>query len=137
MVSTHPTSGDLFYLRLLLKNRPGALSFDDLKTVDGILHDDFQSACAVLNLCEDDYQWIECLQESVTIAHTKMIRRLFCNIALFCMPANPGSIYSQLKDEMSSDFLRRRGSALNLSQDEVRQVSYNDLLLSLNDEFER
>ena len=90
-----------------------------------------------LSLCEDDNQWIDCLQESVMITHVRMIRRLFCNIALFCMPANPGSIYSQIKDEMSSDFLRRRGSVLNLSQDEVRQVSYNDFLLSLNDEFER
>ena len=36
MVSIHPTSGDIFYLRLLLKNRASATSFYDLKTVEGM-----------------------------------------------------------------------------------------------------
>ena len=53
------------------------------------------------------------------------------------MPAKPASIHFQFKDEMSADFWRKRNSALNLSQDEIREVSYNDLLLSLNAEFER
>ena len=68
MSTIHLTSGDAFYLRLLLKNSSGALSFNDLKTVDRIVDEDFQSACAFLNLCENDNQWIDCLQESVAIA---------------------------------------------------------------------
>ena len=38
MVTIYSTAGDLFYLRLLLKNRTGAISFDKLKTVEGINH---------------------------------------------------------------------------------------------------
>ena len=94
MSAIHPTSGDVFFLRVLLKNRPGALSFNDLKTVGGVAHNTFHSACVALNLCENDNQWIDCLQESVEIAHPWMIRLLFCNITLFCMPADPSSIYS-------------------------------------------
>ena len=68
MVSIHPTSGDIFYLRLLLKNRAGATSFDDLRTVEGFFHDNFESACIVLDLCEDDSQWIDCLNEAKDIS---------------------------------------------------------------------
>ena len=54
--SMHPSNGDAFYLRLLLKNRCGALSFEHLRTIDGEVHKTFKSACVAFGLCEDDKQ---------------------------------------------------------------------------------
>ena len=79
MVSIHPNSGDLFYLRLLLKYRPGAVSFENLRMIDGTLHADNKSACIALELCDDDSQWINCLNEAVAISHPKTIRGQTCN----------------------------------------------------------
>ena len=115
MASIHPTSGDLFYLRLILKNRAGALSFDDLKTVDGVEHETYHSACVSLELCENDKQWIDSLNDAVDVAHPRAIRGLFCNIVLHCVPARPGELYEIFKEEMSSDFFRTRSLALNLT----------------------
>ena len=44
MVSIHPKSGDTFYLRLLLKYRADALSYEDIRTIDGVPHPDNKPA---------------------------------------------------------------------------------------------
>ena len=73
MVSIHPNGGDLFYLHLLLKYRPGAVSFEDVRTIDGFLHEDNKSVYIALELCDDDSQWINCLNEVVANSHPKTI----------------------------------------------------------------
>jgi hypothetical protein len=45
MYYANPTAGDRFYLRLLLTVVKGAISFEDLRTVDGIMHATFKQAC--------------------------------------------------------------------------------------------
>ena len=101
--------------------------------MEGINHEDFKSACICLGLCEDDSQWIDCLNKAKEIALARTIRKLFYNILTSCEPASPADIYEQFKDDMSDDFLRIRSRALNLSEDEAIEVAYNDLLHSLND----
>ena len=59
-----PNSGERFYLRLLLTIVRGATSFEDLRTVNNVLHDTFKSACVARGLLEDDEEWIQCLREA-------------------------------------------------------------------------
>ena len=118
MVSIHPTSGDIFYLRMLLKNRAGAISFEDLQTIDGVLSTTNKAACVALGLCDDDSEWIDCLTEAVQLAVPRHIRILFCTILLQCDPTSPEVLYEKFKSDMSEDFLRKRRSALNLTSDD-------------------
>ena len=104
MVSIHPKSGDTFYLRLLLKNRSGALSYEDLRTIEDVEHPDNKSACIALNLCESDKQWVDCLKEAVFMSVPHSIRQLFVNILLHCQPSDPLSIYNEFRNDMSEDF---------------------------------
>ena len=131
MVSIHPKAGDAFYMRLLLKNRAGALSYEDLRTIGDVVHPDNKSACIDLDLCESDKQWIDCLGEAVFMSCPRSIRQLFANILLHCQPSDPLSIYNQFRDAMSEDFLRNRRTALNLTEVEIQQLAWNDLLLAL------
>ncbi|CAN0897205.1 ATP-dependent DNA helicase PIF1 [Linum grandiflorum] len=55
--SIPPKSGDTFYLRLLLTKIPGALSYESLRTVNGILYPDYQKACQALGLLSTDEEW--------------------------------------------------------------------------------
>ena len=48
----HPNQHECFFLRLLLVNVPGPTSFEYLKTVNGIIHGTYRSACQALNLLE-------------------------------------------------------------------------------------
>ena len=87
VVSIHPTCGDTFYLRLILKNRAGALSYKDLWTTNGVKHPTFKCACIALNFCESDKQWIDCLEEAVAISVPRAIHQMFANILLHCQPS--------------------------------------------------
>ena len=73
MVSIHPKSGDIFYLRVLLNNRAGALSYEDLRTIEDGEHPDYKSVCIALDLSESDKQWVGCLNEAVFMSVPRSI----------------------------------------------------------------
>ena len=50
----NPFAGERYYLRLLLTIVRGAKSFQDLCTVNGVLHSTFQATCVARGLLEDD-----------------------------------------------------------------------------------
>ena len=54
MINVTPNAEELFYLRLLLTKVRGALSFEDLLTVEGELQTTFREACIKRGLLEDD-----------------------------------------------------------------------------------
>ncbi|CAN1164951.1 ATP-dependent DNA helicase PIF1 [Linum perenne] len=49
--------GDVFYLRILLGKIPGALSFQHLRTVSGVVYSDYQLACQAMGLLATDNEW--------------------------------------------------------------------------------
>ena len=132
MVSILPNSEDKFYLQLLLEHRACTLSFDNLRTVDGIWHEGNKHACIALNLCDDDSKWINCLNKAMEFFHPKSIRNLFYNITLNCQPTDPSAIYYKFRDEMSADILQKRFSLLNLPTEDICEVLYIDLLFVLD-----
>ena len=54
-----PTSGEIYYLCLLLTVVKGATSFDDLRRVPGYqnLFPTFHAACLAQGLLQDDGEW--------------------------------------------------------------------------------
>ena len=50
----HPNYGEQYYLRLLLTKIHGATCFEDIRTIDGVLHPTFKSACMALGLLNND-----------------------------------------------------------------------------------
>jgi len=48
-----PSSGECFYLYTLLTVVPGPTSFENLQTVEGVLHPTFQAECLARGLLED------------------------------------------------------------------------------------
>ena len=54
MYSVSPRDPEKFYLRMLLNHVRGAKSFDDMRTVDGVLYETFQAAARAKGLLNDD-----------------------------------------------------------------------------------
>ena len=50
----HLSSGELYYLRMLLNVIKGSKNYSEIRTIDGIMHPTFQSACNALGLLGDD-----------------------------------------------------------------------------------
>jgi len=55
------------FLRTLLTKVKGAVSFEVLRTINGVVHDTFKSACIALGLYDSDDEWNACLGEVVVM----------------------------------------------------------------------
>ena len=104
MIHIHPNKGEKFYLRLLLKNRTGATSFEDLRTVDGELHPTYKATCIAMELLENDMHWDATLGEAALRDSPASFRLLFCSILLHGDPTTPLQLYEKYEDEMISDW---------------------------------
>ncbi len=57
--------GKRYFLRTLLMKVKGAISFEALRTINGVVHDTFKSACIALGLYDSDDEWNACLEEAI------------------------------------------------------------------------
>ncbi len=60
-----PSAGECYFLRTLLTKVKGAVSFEILRTINGVVYDTFKSACIVLGLYDSDDEWNACLEEAI------------------------------------------------------------------------
>src|SRR5277367_5584026 len=88
MYYAHPSSGERFYLRTLLCAVKGAISFEDLRSLNGVVHPTFHAACLTRGLLEDDNEWRQCLQEAAYMASGHQLRNLFVTILRDCSPSD-------------------------------------------------
>jgi hypothetical protein len=119
-------SGERFYLRLLLTVRSGAMSFENLRTVDDIHHPTFQATCGALGLLQDDQEWDACWKEACIDHDAARLRKLFVILLLFCAPLRPKVLWERYRNEMSHDTWYCRRSEGGTLDD-----AYNDSLLLL------
>jgi hypothetical protein len=103
MYHAHPSSGERFYLRLLLTCIKGATSFDDLLTVDGVQYHTFKEACFVRGLLDDDREWNQCLREAKDMAVGRQLRHLFVSILRDCSPARPRELWDTFWPDICDD----------------------------------
>ncbi|CAA7054895.1 unnamed protein product [Microthlaspi erraticum] len=66
-----------FYLRILVNKIPGATSYKDLRTVDGITYAANKEACYALGLLDDDKQYIEAINEASEWGTGFYLRQVF------------------------------------------------------------
>ena len=103
MYHAHPTSGERFYLRLLLTCVKGATSFDDLYWFEGTHHDTFREACIARGLLENDHEWHQCLTEAKHMAVGPQLRQLFVSILRDCTPASPKELWDTFWPDICDD----------------------------------
>jgi hypothetical protein len=80
------------------------MSFEDLKTVDGVLYDSFRASAERRGLIEADNTYDDSLTESELWAMPVSLRRLFATILVFCEPANVRGLWDRHLEAMSDDF---------------------------------
>ncbi|MCI12961.1 ATP-dependent DNA helicase PIF1, partial [Trifolium medium] len=65
---------ELYYMRLLLNVQKGCTSFEDIKTVNGHVHNSYREACGALMLLEDDKEFIDAILEVAILGSGVTIR---------------------------------------------------------------
>ena len=88
-----PSSGEHFYLRLLLTSVKGATFFDDHFSFDGTPYNAFREACIAHGLLKDDHEWHQCLTEAGHMAMGQQPCYLFVEILCDCTPEKPRELW--------------------------------------------
>lgn len=154
-----PRETERFAMRILLLNTPGVTSFSDLRTVDGTIFCNYQTAAINRGLLHDDKIWNETLTEaSLTILDTQKIRliykimnfktikknlkyefecrSLFAMILFLGNPSDPGALWEEHKISLAHDYILSERARL---QDQYLQYNLNIqnlTIMSLNEELE-
>lgn len=112
----------------------GPTSFQDLKTVDGIVKETYQAACRDLGLLENDNQWEITLREASVSDCPLKLRELFVVILLFCFPSEPLKLWDTFKDDLCED-IRRAAQQQDQDCDVHNEglIQIENKLLELND----
>jgi len=103
MYYAHPTSGERYYLRMLLNCVKGATSYEHLRTMDGRVHDTFKDACIVMGLLVDDNEWDQALEEAGVWASGRQLRDMFASMLMFCEVMNPRQLWDAHWEFLSDD----------------------------------
>ena len=105
MYQVQPSQPEKFSLRMLLLHCPGALSFQDLRTVEDHEYPTFQDAARAMGLLQDDTELRRCLEEAHLMQMPRQMRALFATILLFNPPSDPNRLFLDFQEAMSEDFV--------------------------------
>nr|XP_012567255.2 ATP-dependent DNA helicase RRM3-like isoform X1 [Cicer arietinum]XP_027186627.1 ATP-dependent DNA helicase RRM3-like isoform X1 [Cicer arietinum]XP_027186628.1 ATP-dependent DNA helicase RRM3-like isoform X1 [Cicer arietinum]XP_027186629.1 ATP-dependent DNA helicase RRM3-like isoform X1 [Cicer arietinum] len=127
-----PTSGENFYLRMLLNKVQGSRSFEDIKIVNGFVHLTYKDACYALGLLDDDKEFDDCIKEAAAWGTGIQLRQLFSTILLNCTVINPGLLWESNSKLLSEDILYRQHRLLNfpdlhLSDDQLKNYALSEI----------
>ncbi|XP_074352599.1 uncharacterized protein LOC141691739 [Apium graveolens] len=134
----HSHYGETFILRMLLMHIKGATSYQNLKTINGFVHNSFQEACDALGLLKDDRQWDVAMSENAVHAMPRQLRQLFVHILSNNQVADPLKLWERHWESMSEDILliRRRitnNNELHLNQSDIQNFCLAEIEKLFND----
>nr|XP_046472567.1 uncharacterized protein LOC124214346 [Neodiprion pinetum] len=131
--TVNPRQTECFYLRLLLVNVIGPLSFQDIRKVDGQQYPTYKDACHALGLLEDDNQWKCMLAEAGLNCAAKQIRLLFAIVLTTCFPTRAETLWDNHKDSMTDDILHQHRTRCNDPTIVFSDAMYNEALIAIED----
>ena len=118
-------AGEVWYLRLLLQHRP-ARSFEEIRTVDNVLHASYSEAARATGLLENVTESEICMQEAKDfLCSPRQLRFLF--VVLITEGAGTTHLYEIFKNFMFQDFKLE----LLLQDHEAENRLLDDLALRL------
>ncbi|CAN0261560.1 unnamed protein product [Ectocarpus sp. 12 AP-2014] len=118
-----PDQGDIWFLRLLLLNRP-ASSFRQLRCIDGIEHEIYEQCARELALVHDTNEYAICMQEAAQFATARELRRVFPTLILH--GASAPQLWEQFQTDLTFDFAPTMTAAASIDA----SLKHIDLMLN-------
>lgn len=128
----HPTAGELYYLQLILITVPSPKSFEDLRTINGVLHATFKDACIAQGQLGDDCEQEHCLQglqEAALSQSGYQLQLLFVQILVFCEVIDPVHLWTRFQVALSDDLHPRDHDATSLEQYDAFAAQHTNIAL--------
>uniref|UniRef100_A0A182F499 ATP-dependent DNA helicase n=2 Tax=Anopheles albimanus TaxID=7167 RepID=A0A182F499_ANOAL len=111
-----------YCLRLLLCYRRGPTSYEDLRTVDGVLCASYQHAATLAGLLNDESEWERTLQEAVSFQMPSQLRQLFALILSEGKPSNPLSLWESYAAHLCEDYHRQHRERYTAEESEQNRL---------------
>jgi len=89
------TTGELYYLRMILTICKGPRCYKDLKFVKGVQYLTFREACFALGFLEDDREFIEAIKEASIWGSGNFLRKLFVCMLLSGAMDRPNHVWEK------------------------------------------
>ncbi|XP_062114746.1 uncharacterized protein LOC133825867 [Humulus lupulus] len=123
IVTANPFEGERYFMRILLDHVRGLMSFEDLRTVEGILAPIFCGAATMHGLLQRDNNLEDYLHEAYLYQMPSSLRRLFATILVYCNPTNPRDLWERFEEDMSIDFKSSKDSTSTARYHVLRSIS--------------
>ncbi|CAN6845253.1 unnamed protein product [Brassica oleracea] len=124
VVTVHPTSGDRYYLRILINKVKGPRSYTELKTFNGVTYPDFKSTCCARGLLANDAEWHESMAELNTWGTPSQLREMFVTLLIYCHVANPKELWDKCRKSLSEDTLyKKQDQLISIDRTLVEELS--------------
>ena len=88
----------------------GAAFFEDLRTVDGVVHATYRDACFALGLLDDDKEYIYAIKEASFWGSGRFLRHLFAILLQSDSMSRPLHVWESSWEYLSNDiqYMMRR-----------------------------
>ena len=125
----HPSSGEKYYLRMLLNIIKGPRNFAEIRTVNGIVYETYQEACYAVGLLDNDKEWHDAILEASNWASGKQLRELFVTILMLCEVADPSNLWKSHWKIFSEDILHIQRRILQFDELKLSETQLKNYAL--------
>ncbi|XP_058759288.1 uncharacterized protein LOC131632565 [Vicia villosa] len=122
------STGELFYLRMMLTVKKGPLCYGDIKTVDGKKHKTFRGACFAMGFLQDDREFVEAIKEAHVWGSEVFLRKLFVTMLLSSSMNRPEHVWRKTWMYLSDGILYEQrllagDQGLTLTDGELKELT--------------
>ena len=99
------TTGEIFYLRMMLTVSRGPISFEDIRTVAGVEYPTYRETCFAIGFLQDDREFIASINEAKDWGSTPYLKNLFVLLLLIGTMNKPEQVWGKTWHCLSDDIL--------------------------------
>ncbi|XP_071718058.1 uncharacterized protein [Rutidosis leptorrhynchoides] len=103
------------------------ISFEDIRTVNEVVHHTYRSACEAVGLLGDDKEWATALEEAS--ASSSELRLLFAQISGYCDVTNQLELWEKHWKLMADDIPLRVAASLNMPKFHINDEDLHNYVL--------
>ncbi|XP_061367493.1 uncharacterized protein LOC133310559 [Gastrolobium bilobum] len=113
-------NGEDSYVRTLLNFQKGCTSYEDLRTVNGVLFPTYKDVCYSLGLLDDDNEYIDAIEEASSWGSATYLRNLFALLLFGNSMNRPENVFQKCWELLSDDVLYRHRQ--RIGREEIDKV---------------
>ncbi|XP_058764312.1 uncharacterized protein LOC131637724 [Vicia villosa] len=124
-----PSTGELYYLRMMLTVAKGPTCYEDIKKVGGIVRDSFRDACFEMGFLNDDKEYVAAINEAKDWGSGHFLRKLFVTMLLSGTINRPRHVWQKTWKTLSDGILHQQRQLTNIKDMQLTEVELKNLTL--------